>query len=114
MSFTYTPTHRFFITNPYQPELDLGTIPFNKKQIIDFVKSIDTSLHNHYGYVLISEYIIDGKYLYNMHSLDHDIWTPAGKIKRNFFKSLDLKPYTDDYIPTNLSDNTYEYWYKPC
>lgn len=110
MSFTYTPTNRFFVTNPYNPELDRGRTPFTKQQTIDFINSIDPSEHKHYGYILIAEYTIDGKYQYTVHSFAHDIWTPTGKIKRNFVKYLDLTPYIENYIPSNLSETTYENW----
>ena len=108
MSFTYTPTNRFFVTNPYNTELDIGHTSFTSQQILDFFSNID---FRDDGYVIISEYTIDEKYKYPVIAFSHDIWTPTGKIKKSFKQALDPKPYTDTYIPNNLSETTYENWY---
>ena len=107
MAFTYTPTNRFFVTNPYNTDLDLGRTPFTSQQILDFFSNIDFQDN---GYIIISEYTIDGKYKYPVIAFSHDIWTPTGKITKYFKQALDPKPYTDDYIPSNLSETTYEHW----
>ena len=108
MSFTYTPTNRFFITNPYNSELDLGRTPFTSQQILTFFSTLDFQDD---GYVILSEYTIDGKYKYSVIAFSHDIWTPTGKIKKSFKQGLEPKSYTETYTPTNLSETTYENWY---
>jgi hypothetical protein len=107
MSFTYTPTNRFFITNPYNSELDLGHTPFTSQQILTFFSNMDFQDD---GYIIISEYIHDGKYKYSVIAFSHDIWTPTGKITKYFKQALDPKPYIDHYIPSGLSETTYENW----
>jgi hypothetical protein len=102
MSYTYTPTNRFFIQNQYDSDINIDKIPFTPQQILDYITAIDPEIAEASGYIIISEYTIDGKYKYPVIAFSHDIWTPTGKIKKGFKKSLEQLPYTDNDVPHNL------------
>jgi hypothetical protein len=108
MSYTYTPTNRFFIDNPYNPQLDTDKTPFTSQQILDYITSIDPQTAEINGNIVIAEYTIDRKYKYPVIAFPHDIWTPTGKIKKSFKQSLEPIPYNDDYTPTNLWPQPYD------
>lgn len=107
---TYTSTNRFFITNPYGLQLDTDNIPFTSQKILEYINSIDRQEFDHDGNIIVAEYTTGGKYKNLVIAFPHDIWTSTGKIKKAFKLSLENKSFTDNYIPTDLSENTYENW----
>jgi len=102
MSYTYTPTDRFFIENPYGLQINTDNIPLNSQQILDYISTTDREQFDIEGNIIIAEYTIDGKYKYPVIAFPHDIWTPTGKIKKAFKQSLKQLPYTDNDVPHNL------------
>jgi hypothetical protein len=110
MSYIYTSTGRFFIENPYNPQTDIT--PFTSDTLIQHLSTIDQKQFSHEGNIIIGEYTIDDKYFFPVLAFSHHIWTHTGKISKQFKQSLEMKTYTEDFLPSRGSTLPYEKFQK--